>query len=194
MITFDDLSLTLARYPVEAHHPACKFHDNHIIKFHGKEYCLGCSCLNLGCLLALPIFLMAYYFAIDFTLLMGTGILLYLPTLLQVKLQWKPFKLFSRTSLGVGSGIFMLSCMLLSPLNWVGFLIRIAGIVFFIVVAKMSLKFRSHNDNSPCINCQEGSFPYCSYKLEEMENIAASGTLEDLPQNFLISTIAKLNN
>lgn len=188
------MSRTLARYPLAAHHPTCKFHHNHVLYFRGKDYCLGCSCLNLGCLLSIPLFFILHYLTIHFAFLMGTGVLFYFPTLLQVKLQWKPFKVVSRTLLGVGSGLFILSCIILSPINFSGLLIRISGVLFFIILAKMSLKFRSRHDNSPCIDCKEGSFPYCSYKLEEMESIASSGTLEELPQHFIMNTISKVKN
>ena len=125
---------------------------------------------------------------------MSIGFLFYFPTLLQLKLQWKTYKIISRTLLGVGSGLFLLSCVLLSPISLTGLVIRCMGIAFFMAVAKFSLNLRSKHTNSPCINCPEGSFPYCSYKLPELELIAASGSLEEAPQHFIMNIITQLSN
>ena len=118
---------------------------------------------------------------------------MFTPTLLQIKIQWKPFKIFSRTSLGVGSGLFLLSSMIFSPMSIQGVVIRVISIAFFVTVAKLSLRLRSNHSNSPCINCPEGSFPYCSYKLDDMNEIIKQGNLEVVPREFLISTIASIS-
>ena len=187
--TFDDLSKYLARYPSEAHHPTCKFHHNHLVKIWGKDYCLGCWCLNLGCIISIPLLVTLYYFGIPYYLQMLIGFLMFTPTLLQIKFQWKPFKLFSRTSLGIGSGLFLLSSLILSPISIQGFIVRVLSIGFFVTVAKISLRLRSNHSKSPCIGCSEGSFPYCSYKITEMKEIVKKGRLETMPHEFLVSTI-----
>tara|TARA_B100000003_G_C10854422_1_gene340381 strand:- start:285 stop:710 length:426 start_codon:yes stop_codon:yes gene_type:complete len=117
------------------------------------------------------------------------GFLMFTPTLLQIKFQWKPFKLFSRTSLGIGSGLFLLSSLILSPISIQGFIVRVLSIGFFVTVAKISLRLRSNHSKSPCIGCSEGSFPYCSYKITEMKEIVKKGELEPMPHEFLVSTI-----
>lgn len=184
--------MALARYPPEAHHPTCKFHQDHIVNIRGKQVCLGCWCLNLGCILSVPFVLLLNHLELEYYFSMLIGFLMFTPTLLQLKIQWKPFKLFSRTSLGIGSGLFMLSCLFLAPYTLFGVLIRISGIAFFVAVAKLSLKLRSRHSNSPCNNCPEGSFPYCSYKIPEMEKILQSQTLETEPNDFLNSILLGL--
>ena len=84
--------------------------------------------------------------------------------------------------------------LLFSTLDLTGAIIRISSLIFFIAVAKTSLKLRSKHSNSPCNDCQEGSFPYCSYKLDDMKQIILKGDLEELPRDFLTSTIAKLES
>lgn len=190
--TFEELSIALARYPSEAHHPTCQFHQDHIINIRGKLVCLGCWCLNLGCIFSIPFIFVLHYIGLEYYSLMLIGFLLFTPTLFQLKIQWKPFKIFSRTSLGVGSGLFLLSCLFLAPYSFLGLLIRISSIAFFIVVAKTSLKLRSRHSNSPCKDCSEGSFPYCTYKMTNMERILEMNTLETVPEEFLKSIVSGL--
>ena len=141
------------------------------MKIWGKDYCLGCWCLNLGCIISIPLLVTLFYFGIHYYLQMLIGFLMFTPTLLQIKFQWKPFKLFSRTSLGIGSGLFLLSSLILSPISIQGFIVRVLSIGFFVTVAKISLRLRSNHSKSPCIGCSEGSFPYCSYNLIFMEEM-----------------------
>ena len=190
--TFDDLSSTLARYPTRAHHPACKFHHHHIINLGGKEYCLGCLCMNTGLTLSLPIIIPFHLAGVNHWSIMLLGFLLYFPTLAQIKVQWKPFKMLSRPALGLGSGLFLLSALLLSPLDQTGVLTRIGALLFFMAVANISLRLRARYSRSPCDSCPAGRFPYCTYKLAEMERTLASGELEEEPREFLQATVAQL--
>lgn len=194
--SFNDLIMTLARYPEHAHHPTCVHHGHHIIHFRGSEYCLGCSSMNIGTFLGVILFLISMkYLNFSWPAGLMIGFSMYLPTLIQIKFQWKPFKILSRTLLGIGTAIFLLSTLILTPLNLLGFVVKLGGILFFISVAKITLWARAKYSRSPCDSCSEGTFPFCSYKLDEMKSILKTHSLDEMPAHFLedrINTVERL--
>ena len=97
----------LARQPRFAHHPTCDCYDNHLIRLGKFAFCLGCTSLVFGALLAsitLALLASVYFMPTFLTSLPHVwclGVVLYLPTLVQPFLQSKSLKIFSRTLLGI---------------------------------------------------------------------------------------------
>ena len=125
-------------------------------------------------------------------LIITTGFLLYLPSIAQIKFQWKPFKMFSRTSLGIGSGLFLVESLVFTPISLNGLATRVICLGIFYTLAKVTLSLRAKNIHSPCFECEEGSFPYCSFKMSEMEEILAGSDLDPEPRAFLSSVVIQI--
>lgn len=195
----DSLSSVLSRLndfgkgPV--HHPPCPRHDDHLLYFKGQPYCLGCFCVYSGMGLGVPVMLFfVYYLGFEVWTLALIGFLLsLLPSLLQIKIQVKSFKIFSRTILGVGMLLWFASILLMLPLNLTGLLLRVGGVIFYLAVALITLSLRRRFGKAiHCEDCPEGNFPICEFRLpmiEEMiEELEEKGEKDGLVYDFLISS------
>ena len=104
----------LCSVPPFAHHPPCSCFHNHLIRVRGVAFCLGCVCLTGGLVLGSTVLRLVAY--INSQLLLSLGCLRFviigtaccMPTLIQLRVQQKFFKIFARTLLGVG--IVLLGC------------------------------------------------------------------------------------
>ncbi len=149
--------------------------------------------MNIGVSISLVILPLLHRYSFGFYQILFIGFVLYLPTIIQIKFQWKPFKIFSRTCLGLGSGVFLLEALIFAPMTIFGILVRVLSFGTFYAIAIITLDLRMKNINSPCIGCKEGSFPYCSFKIIEMEEILTGSDLEPEPREFLTSVVNQIN-
>lgn len=156
------------------HHPPCPRHDDHLLYIRGRPFCLGCVFSYTGMVLGVPIFLLFYFFFNPGVLALALlGFLIaFLPSLLQIKVQIKLYKIFSRTSLGIGISLYLASIILLLPLDMEGFVLRIGGIVFMVGVAYGTQHLRNQfGKTSHCAECPEGEFPICTFRLPLIKNM-----------------------
>jgi hypothetical protein len=131
-----------------AHHPTCQCYNHHLIRCGRWNFCLGCTCLIFGIVMASFLILVGYIIEIDFVdfrpiwLFVGT-LLLLIPTFIQIRYQRKLFKLVSRLLLGIGivmsfyTGVFML------PPAGYHTMYGICFAVSFVVLAKLTLWIRN---------------------------------------------------
>jgi len=110
--------------------------------------------------------------------LIGLGVLLYLPSLGQLFIQSKPYKIASRTALGMAVVILWFGAIVLLPVSLSGFALRGTFIVTFVGVWKATLWARSRHVNNPCIGCSLGVFPLCRDHL-----IRSKSLLNDLQRD-----------
>jgi len=177
------------------HHPPCPRHDNHLVYFKGHPYCLGCICAYSGMGLGVPVMLfLVYYLGLEVGTLASIGFLIcIIPSLLQIKVQVKGFKIFSRTSLGVGIFLWFGSILLMLPLNLTGLLFRIGGVTFFLVMT-MGTHYLRHRfgKTTHCEECPDGNFPFCTFRLpmiqEMIEELEEKGEQDGEAYGFLISS------
>ncbi len=153
---------------------------------------MGCFCLNIGITLSLPLILILHLYPITSLQILIIGFVLYLPSIAQIKFQWKPFKIFSRTCLGLGSGLFLVEALIFAPISVSGLMTRLLCLGIFYALAKITLNLRARKIHSPCFECEEGSFPYCSFKMAEMEEILSGSDLEPEPRAFLNSVVVQI--
>jgi len=154
-------------YPRFAHHPPCSCFDSHVLRIGTWVLCLGCSCLAIGAILActlLCVFALSANFPLflkDITWTLGMGVLCYLPTLLQPFLQWKPFKIISRTMLGSAIVVIWYGIFWLVPWTLVGGFWKAGMGLAFYVTVRLSLSFRQRFTPDPIRSCGEGCYPFC---------------------------------
>ena len=168
-----DSPLAFAKFKMFAHHPTCYRHNHHLFRAFGLELCLGCTGLFLGIIIGVGIYLTTDLLA-SFNLISiwAIGIILYLPTLIQPNMQFWPYKLISRTLLGVA--IFIMLSSLVLKIDW--FSIREVGIailylIIFDITRRSTLRYRHVNIDDPCIDCPHGMHPFCLHHLEDLKTL-----------------------
>lgn len=174
----DNLYDILAKEPKFSHHPACKFYSNHILWIRNVPFCLGhfgmISGIGLGSVL-----LFSFNF-INWWLNLIIGICLYLPTLAQIKFKLpKVLKLISRGFLGVGI-VFQFTFIYLLPWDLMNLVLKIILLIIFWKVRAETLKLRGQNLDNPCINCEEGIYPFCNYKRPYIEKLIDNNEISDV--------------
>lgn len=159
----------LLKIPQLAHHPTCNFYRNHLLYLFGKPFCLGCFCMSCGIFITTILFVLFNLYQYHPTNLFILGILIYIPTVFQVKYQKYFFKAFARFLLG-GSVVLCLTSIFLLR-NWFSFEIiySLGYLTLFIIIYKTTQKFRAKNIDNPCKGCVKGHFPFCSWKVNEMK-------------------------
>jgi hypothetical protein len=153
-----------------AHHPHCSRHGAHLLWVFGRPLCLGCTCVALG----LCAGVVATFFISRSSTALAAWLVLHsllvAPTAFQPWLQWKPFKIFARTLLGVASATW-----LIGPVVQPHTLLGRPGetglaVLAFAIVARLLLGVRESNTVSPCTACPLGAYPTCSWNLPRLLN------------------------
>lgn len=163
----------LGMVPVLAHHPACQYYDNHIIRLWNLPLCLGCSMMTCGIvavILLLPH--LRILTALPFSVLLFLGVLLYIPAVLQIWIQVKAYKILARFSLGVSVVLLFYAGLWLTPWSLEGWVLKVGFLAVFYTVWNLTLEIRSQSSTSPCQNCPEGRFPVCSYTIPRIPRLA----------------------
>ena len=177
------------------HHPPCPRHADHLIYIKDRPYCLGCACAYAGIGIGGPLFFFFTFFLEMEVVIFAISafVISLIPSLLQIKIQRRTFKIVSRILLGVGIVFWFGPILLLLPWNMNGLVFRIGGILFYIVVAVIvnALRLRSSR-GTHCERCPEGEFPICTYRLpmiEEMiSDLEKKGEQDKNAYGFLVSS------
>jgi hypothetical protein len=75
---------------------------------------------------------------------------------------------------------------------------KIASIIVFFVVLKLTLKIRNRLLDNPCFTCSRGKYPFCTHKLSDIKKLAQiRNNNEQTPENsdfsgFLEAVIKQL--
>lgn len=154
-----------------AHHPHCPRHENHLIRIGSRPFCLGCTCLYGGLLLgSLGSALLLSQVTFSVTQLIVGLLFALLPTALQPWCQIKLFKIFSRSLLGMATGVFTIVLFtgysLPSP-KWAW---RIGIVALFFVLYQALISLRRLRPSDPCVNCPQGTYPLCDWNLQHMRD------------------------
>jgi uncharacterized membrane protein len=155
-----------------AHHPSCNYYRNHLIWFGKVPVCMGCAMMSLGAVIGLLLIPTFNLSAIPLEYLLIIGILLYIPAIIQTKIQVRSYKLLARTSLGISVIFLLYAGLWLPPWSFLGMVLRFGFIGVFLAVWKLTLRLRAKLALSPCDNCPEGRFPVCSYTNSRMKKLS----------------------
>jgi hypothetical protein len=159
--------------PFLAHHPACRYHHNHLIWVNRVPLCLGCTMMSCGAIAGCAILLSTHFLTrLPFQYLLTVGVFLYLPAVFQVWVQYKPYKILARFSLGVAVVFLFYSGLILTPWSPWGVALRTGFLLIFWLVWTLTLRVRSRYSRSPCSRCPEGRFPICSYTASRIPKLA----------------------
>ena len=165
--------------PQLAHHPPCRCYDDHVLRCGRFILCLGCTCMLAGTTLgiaALACSLVQQIIGFGWHGVMpaiGTGVGLYLPTLLQPCCQWKPYKIVARLLLGVAVVALFTGGLLLPPLSALGTTARIVFVVTFWLVFKATLRHRARHTPDPCSRCSPAVYPFCQDNRPRVASLLA---------------------
>ncbi|MFA5771974.1 MAG: hypothetical protein WC974_04505 [Thermoplasmata archaeon] len=120
--------------------------------------------------------IIAVFFLSMFTNLTGPqmylfGIITYLPTIIQFKIQHKAFKVLSRTMLGASIALMWIS--LLFKYDWGAYEIawKIFCVTVFFLVFRLTLTRRTGFQDDPCSTCDKGNYPFCTHKLPDIKRM-----------------------
>ncbi|WP_016950811.1 hypothetical protein [Anabaena sp. PCC 7108] len=166
----------LQRIPYFAHHPSCKYYHNHLIWLGKVPLCMGCTMMSLGVIigsLLIPTFKLSQ---LPFEYVLIIGVLLYIPAVIQTKVQIRSYKLLSRTLLGISVVFLIYAGLWLTPWSLIGVILRIGFVGIFLAVWQITLRLRVQRAKSPCDRCPQGRFPICGY---------TSGRIHKLSEKYL---------
>jgi uncharacterized membrane protein len=163
----------LEKFPLLAHHPACKHHNHHLIWVGKLPLCLGCTMMSLGIITGILIIpFLGFFKQLPFSVLLSLGVVLYLPAIVQIWVQKKPYKIMARFSLGVGIVFMFYAGLWLTPISLIGIILKLGFLAVFYIVCNLTLKIRAEHSVSPCQNCPDGRFPICAYTLPRIPKLA----------------------
>jgi len=108
---------------------------------------------------------------------------------IQIYFQQRWFKLLARTALGYGSSLLLGTTLLLLPLDKFGWILRFSILMGYVGLVRLALNIRDNNMNDPCDGCQEGAFPLCTWKMDEMAEIRNKWDLDQETNDFLSSIL-----
>lgn len=151
-----------------AHHPHCERYYNHLIWIAGHPLCLGCTCMYTGIVVGVPL-----VFAISWSsLTVGNWILLHLmlliPTILQIRIQIKVFKIVSRFILGVNISLYLIGGLIFVQPSMDRWFFRTSVLVAFLIVYRLIRQLRNRYTKQPCDDCPLGYFPTCEWNLPRL--------------------------
>jgi hypothetical protein len=184
---------SLSKFRWGAHHPDCRFHDHHVLRFFGHPLCLGCVCLWTGIALGLLSIVQLHTAGYSWIFMMAIGSLAIPLPFLQIKFQKKSFKIIARTGLGVGSTLFIGAPLILTPLDLSSLGIRIFIILFYTMLARFALRLRQERSVSPCDTCTLGAFPLCEWRRPEMEAAVSGSDIDDVSRQFISQVVSSLD-
>ena len=167
----ESLVKTICRIPPFAHHPTCSCFDQHVIRVGGAALCLGCVSMASGLILGSVGLLVASQIDPQLILTFGCvrlvaiGTACYIPTVLQLFLQNKYFKILSRALLGVGVVLLWFGAIVLLPSTPSGMLLRVVFVVAFLGVGAATLALRKRRSREIWQTCKYGGFPFCAENL-----------------------------
>lgn len=188
----------LSKYKLLAHHPDCDLHSHHLTRLFGYPICLGCFYVCLGMIFG--VLISFFYLPRNFSgpQLYMIGVLAYLPTIVQFKIQKKTFKIFSRFMLG-NAVIFLIGSIFFKyNLGSYEFAWKLIALFIFFVILKLTLKIRNRFLDNPCFTCNRGKYPFCTHKLPDLKRLAQIRiNKEPIPENsdfsgFLEAVIKQL--
>lgn len=153
--------------PWLSHHPPCRCYDGHVFRCGKLVLCLGCTCLGAGLVIAsatcawLKVQGCMGFEWLSAVTALGSGVMLYLPTLLQPYCQWKPYKIMARFLLGMGVVGILAGGLLLPPLDSLAVVTRVVFVPIFWLVFKATLRQRARFTPDPCSRCSPAMYPFC---------------------------------
>ncbi|MCK4798370.1 MAG: hypothetical protein KAT05_13400 [Spirochaetes bacterium] len=167
-----DFLANISKYKPLAHHPDCDLHSNHLIRIFRQPLCLGCFCVCLGIILGVLIFYFNSTRYFSGPQLYMIGVLVYLPTIVQFKVQNKLFKIVSRFMLGIAIVLLLGSIFFKYDWSNENFIWKFGAFLVFFVVLKLTLNVRNRFLDNPCFKCSSGNYPFCTYKLPKIKQLA----------------------
>ncbi len=161
-----------------AHHPHCDRYNHHLLWVRGYPLCLGCVCMYSGMIIGLPLVFLVSWQWFSLSNWVALHCVLLIPTLLQIRLQTKGFKIFSRLVLGICITSYWAGGVLFfqPPFNiWV---FRISLAVVFLVLYNLLSQVRNRYEDDPCSTCPLGTYPTCEWNLPRILNETQDPILE----------------
>ena len=175
-----------------AHHPHCDRHHNHLLWIHGHPFCLGCTCMYTGIIIGIPLAFMIDWANVS---LLQWAIFIWItlaPTLIQIKAQYKIFKIVSRTLLGISISLYWISGLFFISPPFSEWLFRALVLGIFVLAYHTVKRLRYRYTKSPCEDCPLGYYPTCEWNLPRLlaEN-ADTELLEALSSDNLRNLVLK---
>lgn len=99
------------------------------------------------------------------------------PTAAQPWVQWKPYKVFARFLLGVGSATWLVGALIPGRTSLEPLVQLLASGLVFVAVGKTLLSVRERKAKSPCTTCPLGAFPTCSWNLPRLASSGVDASL-----------------
>ena len=149
-----------------AHHPHCDRHFSHLLWVGDRPLCLGCTCLYLGILIGVFVGLLLSELRLSTWITLHA--FLVAPTGVQPFLQAKPFKIVSRTLLGVAASSYWLSGVLYIQFPVSRFTAVLTMVVAFAIVLAGLTDLRRRFPADPCRDCPLGKYPTCEWNLPRL--------------------------
>ena len=101
------------------------------------------------------------------------AVLFYCPTTVQIYYQRYAFKVMSRFLLGNGIALALGAALVGHPAGWAEAIWRIGFLAIFIALFVGTLRWRARHLDVPCHRCPEGQFPFCSWRLKQLDATVA---------------------
>jgi hypothetical protein len=158
----------LTRLPRFAHHPACNYWNNHIIRIGKHPLCLGCTAMYTGLLTGVGFLTFGGMLAMDPSLRFSLSLFLYSPTVVQVHYQKYWFKALARFLLGIAVALALSASSHGYYWNSIYAVLNIAFLATFIGLYIGTKRYRQRRLDVPCLRCPEGRFPFCGWRRELM--------------------------
>ena len=99
------------------------------------------------------------------------GTALYTPTLVQINIKRKPFKIFARLLLGVSIVLLWFGAIIMMPTTTIGIALRCIFVSVFLAVATVTLRIRHRHSSCEWSKCASGGFPFCNDNLKRMSPV-----------------------
>lgn len=178
---------SLTRLPRFAHHPACGYWSNHLIRVGSVPLCLGCSCMAVGMVIGLVAVYPLLVTAVGPLTLFAMGVLCYVPTIAQIYVQRYVFKMAARSALGIGVVLALGAALFGHSWASVGAAWNLLFLLIFVGLLVGTLRWRARRLDIPCQRCPEGRFPFCSWRLAPMSEAVTRHERgeSDLPQTLM---------